>query len=128
MTPSPVSSDISLDWRKSPRRPLALEVRFRYRSGNVNYVGTGRTVNLGGETVCFEVDQAVAPKGEIELRVFWPVRLQDVCDLELVIRGKIIRSKQSRVVIQVASYEFQTLGSRSFNEAASSGITCDIAA
>jgi len=94
----------------------------------MTYVGTGRTRNLGGETVCFEVDQQILKKGDVELRIAWPFRLQDICPLELVVQGSLIRSDDSVAVIKIRRYEFQTLGERSFSPLASCGVTCDLAA
>jgi len=117
-----------IDLRSSERHNLALELRFSYRFGGMTYVGTGRTRNLGGETVCFEVDQQILNKGEVELRIAWPFRLQDICPLELAIEGTLIRTDDHVAVIQIRRYEFQTLGERSFSPVASCGVTCDLAA
>lgn len=68
-----------LDLRRIQRQPLVLELSFSYQSDGVTYVGTGRTRNLGGETVSFETDQEFRRKGDVELRILWPYRLQGVC-------------------------------------------------
>ena len=117
-----------IDLRSSERYNLTLEVRFSYRFGGMIYVGTGRTRNLGGETVCFEVDQQILKKGDVELRIAWPFRLQDICPLELVVQGTLIRTDDAVAVIKIRRYEFQTLGERSFSPMESCGVTCDLAA
>lgn len=94
----------------------------------MTYVGTGRTRNLGGETVCFDVDQQIPKRGEVEVRIAWPFRLHDICPLELVVNGTIIRTDDNVAVIRIRRYEFQTLGERSFSPLVSSGVTCDLAA
>lgn len=94
----------------------------------MTYIGTGRTRDLGGESVCFETDQQILRKGDVELRIAWPVRLQDVCPLELVVRGTLVRTDEAVAVVRIRSYEFQTLGARSFSPLASCGVTCDLAA
>lgn len=91
-------------------------------------MGSGRTRNLGGETICFETDQQILRKGEVELRISWPFRLQDVCPLELVVRGSVIRTDATVAVVRIRTYEFQTLGERSFSPLESCGVTCDLAA
>jgi hypothetical protein len=94
----------------------------------MTYVGTGRTRNLGGETACFEVDQQILKKGDVELRIAWPFRLHDICPLELVVQGTLIRTDDAVAVIKIRSYEFQTLGERSFSPLESCGVMCDLAA
>ncbi|HEY4085610.1 MAG TPA: hypothetical protein VGM43_06705 [Bryobacteraceae bacterium] len=94
----------------------------------MTYVGTGRTRNLGSESVCFETDQQVLKKGDVELRIAWPFRLQDICPLELVVRGTLIRTDAAVAVVKIRGYEFQTLGERSFSPLESCGMTCDLAA
>ena len=94
----------------------------------MTYVGTGRTRNLGGETVCFEVDQQIPKKGDVELRIAWPFRLQHICPLELVVQGTLMRTDDAVAVIKIRRYEFQTLGERSFSPLESCGVTCDLAA
>lgn len=118
----------ALDLRASDRHHLTLELRFLYRFRGMTYLGTGRTRDLGGETVCFEVDQQILKRGDVELRIAWPMRLQDVCPLELVVKGSVIRTDDSIAVVRMRSYEFQTLGERSFSPLASCGVTCDLAA
>lgn len=103
-----------------------MELRFSYCSGGVTYVGTGRTRNLGGETVCFETDQSLRQKGDLELRIPWPFELQSVCPLELVVRGPLVRKNNGVAVIRIDNYEFQTHGDRSFSQLASCGVTCDL--
>jgi hypothetical protein len=117
-----------IDLRSSERYNVDLELRFSYRFGGMTYVGTGRTRNLGGETVCFEVDQQILKKGDVELRIAWPFRLHDICPLELVVQGTLIRTDETAAVIKIRGYEFQTLGERSFSPLESCGVTCDLAA
>jgi hypothetical protein len=121
-------SAISAHWRRLERQNLALELKFSYRSGDVVYIGTGRTRNFSGEMLCFEVDQSTLRKGTMELRILWPVRLQNICQLELVVTGQLVRTETSAAVLRMESREFQTLGTTSFNQLPSCGVTCNLAA
>ncbi|HEU5021422.1 MAG TPA: hypothetical protein VFT60_06010, partial [Bryobacteraceae bacterium] len=94
-----------VDLRSSERHDLTLELRFSYRFGGMTYVGTGRTRNLGGETVCFEADQRILRKGDVELRIAWPFRLHNICPLELVVQGTLIRTDDAVAVIKIRGYE-----------------------
>jgi hypothetical protein len=121
-------ADLATELRKVDRHDLAMELRFSYRSGGVTYLGTGRTRNLGGDAVCFEADQEISGRGELELHITWPFRLQSICPLELVVRGALVRKDASVAVLRMQSYEFQTRGERSFNSFDSCGAICDVAA
>src|SRR5271170_7572438 len=118
--------DVPVNLRQWERREVAMELRFSYCSGGVTYVGTGRTRNLGGETVCFEADQNLRQNSDLELRIPWPFELQSVCPLELVVRGPLLRKNNDVAVIRIDNYEFQTHGDRSFSQLASCGVTCDL--
>jgi hypothetical protein len=119
---------VPADLRRTERHSLAMELQFSYRLGDVTYVGTGRTRDLGADTICFETDQEIRGNGELELRIPWPVRLQSICLLELVVRGPLVRKDGSVAVLRMKSYEFRTHGDRSFSYLASCGVTCDVAA
>ena len=120
-------SGVPVEWRADQRFAVNMELRYSYRSANLTYIGTGRTWNLSNTAVCFEIDQEVSA-GDLEVRIAWPSRLQHICALELVLRGRIVRKGQKFAVLQLDNYEFQTCGDRSFSSLNDRGITCDIAA
>ncbi len=119
---------VPADLRAIERHNLALELQYSYRLGNVTYLGTGRTRDLGGDVVSFETDQSLRGNGELELRIPWPFMLQSICPLELIVRGPLVRKDGDLAVLRMKNYEFRTHGDRSFSYAASCGVTCDLAA
>jgi hypothetical protein len=52
----------------------------------------------------------------MEARIAWPFLLQNVCGLQLVVRGPVIRVGPRGTIMEIGSYEFQTCGERSFAE------------
>ena len=112
--------------RAKTRVPVSMELRFSYRRGNVRHYGTGRTKDLTDEVVSFESDQEVPGGTDLELRISWPLRLQSVCPLELVIRGSLVRRDTSGVVLRMKSLEFQTHGEHSFDQTPGLGSICNI--
>ena len=120
-------SVLPAELRADRRFAVTMELRYSYRSADLTYIGTGRTSNLSNSAVCFEIDQEVRA-GDLELRIAWPSRLQHVCALELVLRGRIGRKGSNFAVLQLDSYEFQTCGDHSFSSLTSRGVTCNIAA
>jgi hypothetical protein len=81
---------------------------------------------VSGGGVCFEVDQDLQGKPELELRISLPSRLQNVCELELVVRGSLVRKHGGVAVLRTDSYELQTCGDQSFSQAANRGVTCNV--
>lgn len=124
---SGADSGLPAELRADHRFAVNMELRYSYRSADLTYIGTGRTSNLSNTAVCFEIDQEVTT-GDLEVRIAWPSRLQHVCALELVLRGRIGRKGPNFAVLQLDSYEFQTCGDRSFSSMNDRGVTCDIAA
>ena len=112
--------------RRLKRYELQKELRFSFRQGNSVYYGSGRTKDLGNDRIRFEADQVVPRHSEIELRISWPVRLQDVCPLELVVRGNILRSDRHGCVVSVNNCEFQTCGDRSFDQGPAEEKACSV--
>jgi hypothetical protein len=112
---------LPLEKREKRRYELALDTRFSYRLGGCTWSGSARTRDLSDQAVSFE-DELRAPDGtEVELTIAWPQRLQSVCDLELVVRGPLLRSDSGRAVLQIGSFEFRTCGERSFDQHAGCG-------
>jgi len=126
--PRLANSDLPVELREDRRIGVDMELRFSYRSGDITYIGTGRATNLNSRAVCFEIDQEVRGTNDLELRIPWPSRLQEICFLELVLRGRIVRKGRSSAVLQMESYEFQTCGDRSFSSLDNCGVTCNTAA
>ncbi|HWE52216.1 MAG TPA: hypothetical protein VG273_20645 [Bryobacteraceae bacterium] len=114
--------------RRRTRYELQKELRFSYRQGSSLFFGSGRTKDMGDEGIRFESDHVLPRNSEIELRISWPLRLQDVCSLELVVRGPIVRSDSNGCVIRVKSCEFQTCGDRSFDPDCSGESACSVLA
>jgi hypothetical protein len=120
------TTDVPAGFRATERQPLSMELRFSYQWENITYIGTGRTRDFNANAICFEFDQDLRPKHDMELRIQWPSMLNSVCPLELVIRGPLIRKTPDRAVLRMDSYEFQTHGDHSFSQSASCGVTCDV--
>jgi hypothetical protein len=114
--------------RQRIRYQLHKELRFSYREGNSVFFGSGRTRDLGEGGIRFESDHEVPRNSEIELRISLPVRLQDVCSLELVVRGRVLRSDRHGYVLRVGSCEFRTCGNLSFDQPSAGKRACSVLA
>ncbi len=99
--------------RSHKRFPIALNADYRIlRRGRVGGFGSARTVNIASRGVLLEADDSLAVGSPIELLINWPLRLEGVCPLRLVLSGRIIRSDTHGVAIEARRYEFRTAGIR----------------
>ncbi|MBZ5594938.1 MAG: PilZ domain-containing protein [Acidobacteriia bacterium] len=99
--------------RLNGRYPITLELQYKLlNKGRVEQLGVGRTLNISSGGVLFETDELLPATGPIELALSWPFLLQGICNLKLVMRGKIVRCDSgSRVIAVKAEYhEFHTAG------------------
>ena len=102
--------------RRADRRYLfEMALRFSYRHRGENFAGTGSTVDLSSGGIRFFTETPPPAGIDIELRVTWPFLLQNVCPMELVVRGKMVRSEPAFCVVAMQRHEFRTCGARSFD-------------
>src|ERR1700722_17747865 len=111
-----VNSALTTEWRSRPRYDLSLELQFSYRLGKRTWHGTGRTRNLSEKVICFESDQELPGGVQLELCIAWPVPLQGLFPLEMVVQGALVRSQHGLAVLRLEEFEFRTQGQNSFHE------------
>ena len=104
------------DQRLNGRYPITLELQYKLlNKGRVEHLGVGRTLNISSGGVLFQADGILPPTGPIELALTWPFLLEGICNLKLVMRGRVVRCDAgSRAIAVKAEYhEFHTAGVRS---------------
>ena len=77
-------------------------------------IGHGTTEDLSRRCVRFRAEERVEAGEELVLRIAWPGLLQNVCPLELLVRGVVTRVTDRGTIVTIGSYEFRTCGARSF--------------
>ena len=102
------------DRRGDRRYPYEMELQFSYTLAGANHFGSGLTVDLSRSGVLFRADDPPPGGVTVELRISWPYLLQNVCPLELVVRGTATRTTERGTVLALEHYEFRTCGQRSF--------------
>ena len=123
MVGHPVTKELIGGERRNSRRyELELNLRFSYklRGGEVRH-GHGVTVDVSRRGVLFLADQAPPNGAAVELRMEWPFLLQGVCGLEVIMKGRVLRTTERGTAVTTHGYEFRTCGERSFGEAPSPG-------
>jgi len=74
------------------------------------------TQDLGRKGIRFLAYDPPPRETELELRIEWPFLLQNVCPLELLVSGRVLRSDNRGTVVRITRYEFRTSGPRSFDQ------------
>ena len=106
------------DQRAHRRYPIGLVVEYKLLSkGRIERLGSGKTLNVSSGGVCFESDAPLPVKGSIEIVMNWPLLLEGVCPLRLIMRGRIVRNNGQLVAIQAKHHEFRTGGTRTLQPA-----------
>jgi hypothetical protein len=116
------------DRRGDRRYPYEMELQFSYTLAGAMQVGSGVTVDLSRGSVLFRADDPPPDGAEVELRIAWPYLLQNVCPLELVVRGTAASASERGTVLAMDHYEFRTCGQRSFVSAATGAAPSSILA
>src|SRR5579864_3767403 len=81
------------DRRLYRRYPLVLEVEYKSSRGRAVRFGSGSTLNVSSRGVLFQADGDSLTEGSsVELKMNWPLLLEGVCPLKLVMRGRVVRS------------------------------------
>ena len=116
--------DANRDQRLHRRYPVTLELEYKLlKRGRVVQRGSGRTLNISRSGVLFEANQALAPGGLIELMIRWPISLQGICPLKLLVRGRVVRIDDDKgVAIRVTYREFRTARRQNARSAQRTGV------
>jgi hypothetical protein len=104
------------DRRRASRYQFELELRFTYELRGTPHFGTGRTEDLSRGAIRFMSENPPPDGALVELRIAWPFLLQNVCPLELVVRGPVA-TRERGTILTMKNYEFRTCGQRSFDQA-----------
>ena len=104
--------ELEPDERRSHNRyRISLEVEYTLLNGvHIERLGYGRTVNVSSKGILFEADNALPAGSSIQLAIEWPFLLDGECSLRLHVRGIVIRSDAKYAAVQMAHYEFRTVG------------------
>jgi hypothetical protein len=108
------------DRRTDRRYQYEMELRFSYKLGGSTVFGSGYTLDLSRGAVRFMTENPPPDRADVELRISWPYLLQNVCPLELLVRGSVMSSSDRGTVLAMRDYEFRTCGQRSFDQAVTS--------
>ncbi len=97
--------------RASARFPIERDIRYKVSNHkSKDETGVGRTVNMSSDGVLFTTHAHLIRGRRAELVVSWPARLNNTVALNLVARGRVVRSESGMAAVQIENYEFRTQG------------------
>lgn len=97
------------DRRGSSRFPIDRAVRFKILSRKETpEPGRGRTINMSSSGILFTTDRDLTPGRRVEVAVSWPAQLNQSCPLQLVARGRIVRTEPGKAAVEIQQHEFRT--------------------
>jgi hypothetical protein len=100
--------------RSASRFPLKLAVNCKVLNKRDRQLdASGSTVDLSSTGVLFTTDQVLVPGKRIELSISWPAKLNDKCRMLLVAKGRVTRTEDGKVAMEIQQHEFRTTADRS---------------
>ena len=109
--PSNEPDKIAADRRCDKRYAICLDVRWKLiRRRKVLDTGTGRTMDLSSSGTLIDAGRPLPVGLNLELSITWPVLLQNVAPLQLVVSGRIVRARGTQAAIRMVQHEFRTAG------------------
>jgi hypothetical protein len=115
--------DERVDRRSKRRFNIEQGLRYRLLDGSrVIESGTGRTTNISSNGVWFTTERVLGRGLAVELSMNWPVRLNDVCPMKLMIYGCVVRSDPTGAALAIERYEFRTQGTAAVPQYEEAGV------
>ena len=103
--------------RMKRRFPLEQEVRYKMLYGQrMAETGSGTTTNISSSGVWFNTVNTLSAGMPIEISMNWPVLLNDMCPMKLMMYGCVVRSDEKGAAVVIERYEFRTQGLRGLQQ------------
>jgi hypothetical protein len=97
--------------RLKRRFRIEQDVRYKMLYGQrLAESGAGRTSNISSGGVWFSTEAMLTIGMPIELNMTWPVLLNDVCPMKLMVYGCVVRANERGAAVAIERYEFRTQG------------------
>ncbi len=107
--------EISGERRSRRRYSVDLPLRFKeVKKRVVISTGTGRAVNMSSKGIAFTANKSFESGAILELKISWPTLLHGKTPINLIVKGKVVRSDGQLAAVQITKYEFRTQRSTLF--------------
>jgi hypothetical protein len=109
--PEEAGEQIGGDRRSNRRYDISLALRWKllHRKKTVDS-GRGHTVDLSTSGIMFETGRKMPVGAKVQLSIAWPALLHNTSPLQLSVAGRVVRSDDGRVAIEIIQHEFRTAG------------------
>jgi len=88
--------------------PIKVPVSYELMSGGQElFKGTGHTISLSSTGVVFDAGETLPIGRTVQLRIDWPVQLQNKADLTLAVTGKTVETQGTLARIEMIRHEFR---------------------
>jgi len=88
--------------------PIQANLYYRIVYGGRVLEGHGTTLAVSSKKLVFQSERAIPDSVAIELRLDWPIRLDNVVSLRLHVHGKTLRNNGSYATVRILRHEFRT--------------------
>jgi PilZ domain len=110
MKTTAINTQPAIELRANNRFPIECDVRYKTALGRyADHIGSGKTINMSSSGVLFTAEGLLSPGARLELCISWPVRLDGKCALQLVAKGRVVRSGRHFAAVHIYQHEFRTL-------------------
>jgi len=82
-------------------------VLYKLLKTDVKATGAGKTINISAGGVLIRTHSALPKGAPIRLTIDWPVRLNGVTALNLVIVGTLVRTGNKEAAISIRTYDIR---------------------
>lgn len=97
------------DRRDDRRYDMQLQLRWRLiRRRRTIGSGTGQTIDMSSGGILFAAGSDLPAGLNVELSISWPILLHNVAPMQLVVNGRILRSRNGSAAIRTVAHEFRT--------------------
>jgi PilZ domain len=101
---------IAADRRNDRRYELKLDMRWKLiRRRRIMDCGSGETIDISSGGILFNAGRKLPVGFNVEVSVSWPMLLHNTAPLQLIVSGKIVRTRESLTAIQMEAHEFRTV-------------------
>ena len=115
-----------LNRRLEQRYRFEQPLRYVFEQRGAAQLRAGTTTEVGAGGVLFQTDCPPPDGVRVELRMTWPILVQGVCSVVLVINGTVVRTDGRGTSVRIDQYLFETMESCALESASNSAVGCNL--
>jgi hypothetical protein len=94
--------------RRKRRFAIQLAMEYRTSSSRLFLHGTGKTLDFSSRGIAFTTEDTLPVGRLVEISVEWPAKIDGHCALRFLAFGRVVRSDNHRVAVEIHTHEFKT--------------------